>query len=284
MRSFSKFLAVVAGVAFAASLAFAANQNILGKILSVKQQKPGDTGTRKITGIGKEKSSNGTLVGNPTIPPKDPSSIDGAFLDVFANAEPGGTSSSQRFSLPHGSWTKIDDQGFKYNDPKGANGPVKSAIIKRTKSGVFLIKAKITAKNGTVDVFPPDPGDSGCVALELGPGLPSQGARYSVQFNNTGNNVTNVDGKLFKVKKPTDDSTACPQVTPTTTTSSTSAAPTTTTSSTSVTPTTTTSSTSVTPTTTTSSSTGVPPTTTTSTTLYGSPSRAFLAASADLLD
>jgi hypothetical protein len=40
----------------------------------------------------------------------------------------------------------------------------------------------------------------------------------------------------------------------------------------------------VTPTTTTSSSTGVVPTTTTSTTLYGSPSRAFLAASADLLD
>jgi hypothetical protein len=271
MRSFSKSLAVVAGLAIAASVAFAADQNILGKILSVKQ-KPGDATSRKITGIGKEKSSSGTLAGNPTIKPTDPSSIDGAFLDVFANAGAGGTSSSQRFSLPHGSWSKIDGQGFKYKDPKGTNGPVKSAIIKRTKSGVFLIKAKITAKNGTVDVFPPDPGDSGCVALELGPGLPSQGARYSVEFNNTGNNVTNVDGK-FKVKKPTDDSTACPQVTPTTTTSSTSTAPTTTTSSTSVTPTTTT-----------SSSTGVPPTTTTSTTLYGSPSRAFLAASADLLD
>ena len=265
MRSFSKFLAVVAGLAITASVAFAADQNILGKILSVKQ-KPGDATSRKITGIGKEKSSGGTLAGDPTLAPTDPSSIDGAFLDVFANAGAGGTSSSQRFSLPHGSWSKIDDQGFKYKDPKGTNGPVKGVIIKRTKSGVFLIKAKITAKNGTVDVFPPDPGDSGCVALELGPGLPSQGARYSVQFNNTGNNATNMDGKLFKVKKPTDDSTACPQITPTTTTSSTSAAPTTTTTST----------TGVVITTTTS--------TTTTTTIYGSPSRAFLAAPADLLE
>jgi hypothetical protein len=267
MRRFSKFLAVAAGLGCAASLAFAADQNILGKLLSVKQ-KPGDASTRSVKGIGREKSSGDTLVGDPTIPPTNSSSIDGAFLDVFANAGTGGTSSSQRFNLPHGSWSKIDAQGFKYKDPKGTNGPVKSAIIKRTKSGVFLIKAKITAKNGTVDVFPPDPGDSGCVALLLGPGLPSQGARYSVQFNNTGDNVTNVDGKLFKVKKPTDDSTACPQITPTTTTSSTSAAPTSTS--------TTTSTTGVVITTTTS--------TTTTTTLYGSPSRAFLAASADLLD
>jgi hypothetical protein len=266
MRRFSKFLAVVAGLAFAASLSFAAPQNIVGKLLSVKQ-KPGDASTRKITGVAKEKSSSDTLVGDPTI---SGGSIDGAFLDVFANAGPGGTSSSQRFTLPSGSWSKIDKQGFKYKDPKGTNGPVKGAIIKLTPSAVFLIKAKITAKNGTVDVFPPDPGDSGCVALLLGPGLPSQGARYSVQFNNTGDNVTNVDGKLFKVKKPTDDSTACPQITPTTTTSSTSAAPTSTSTST------TTSTTGGVITTTTS--------TTTTTTLYGSPSRAFLAASADLLD
>jgi hypothetical protein len=263
MRRFSKFLAVVAGLAFAASLSFAAPQNIVGKLLSVKQ-KPGDASTRKITGVAKEKSSSDTLVGDPTI---SGGSIDGAFLDVFANAGPGGTSSSQRFTLPSGSWSKIDKQGFKYKDPKGTNGPVKGAIIKRTPSGVFLIKAKITAKNGTVNVFPPDPGDSGCVALQLGPS-PSMGDRYSVQFNNTGDNVTNVDGKLFKVKKPTDDSTACPQITPTTTTSSTSAAPTSTS--------TTTSTTGVVITTTTS--------TTTTTTLYGSPSRAFLAASADLLD
>ena len=260
MRSFSKYLAVVVSLAFAASLAFAGNQNIIGKILLVKQ-KPGDTSTRNIKGTAKEKSSSDTLVGDPTT---QTSSVDGAILDVFANAGSGGTSSSQSYTLPHGSWSKIDNQGFKYKDPKGTNGPVKSAIIKRTKSGVFLIKVKITAKNGAVAVFPPDPGDSGCVALKL-----AAGDRYSVEFNNTGNNVTNVDGKLFKVKKPTDDSTACPQVTPTTTTSSTSAAPTTTTS-------TTTSATGVVITTTTS--------TTTTTTMYGSPSRAFLAASADLLD
>src|SRR5262249_44265397 len=95
----------------------------------------------------------------------------------------------------------------------------------------------------------------------------SAGDRYSIEFNNTGKNVTNVDGKLFKVKKPTDDSTACPQVTPTTTTSST---------------------TSAAPTTTTTSTTGVVITTTTSTTttttICGSRSGACLAAPADLLE
>src|SRR5262249_21343527 len=154
-------------------------------------------------------SSSDTLVGNPTLA-GSLASPGGALLEVFANAGTGGTSSSQSFFLPAGSWTTIGTQGFKYKDPKGANGPVKGVIIKRTKSAVFLIKVKITAKNGAVDVFPPDPGASGCVALTLRNGT-GAGDRYSVQFDPTGN-VTNVDGKLFKVKKPTDDSTACPQV------------------------------------------------------------------------
>jgi len=260
MRSFSKFLAIAAALGCAASLAFAVDQTILGKSLTVKQ-KPGDATSRKITGVGSEKGSPNTLVGDPTLS----GSSGGAILDVFAN---GANSTSQRFVLPQGNsstgkqFWNASGNGFKYKDPKGDQGPVKTVSIKASPSGKFIIKAKIAGKNGPVNVVPPNPGSTGCVALKLGQSAPA-GDRYSIDFGMT-STIKNSGDRLFKAKKPTTEAT-CPATVPTTTSS--------------------TSSTSVTPTTTTSSSTGVvPTTTTTTTTLYGSPSRAFLAASADLLD
>ena len=133
MRSFSKFLAIAAGLGCAASLAWAADQTILGKSLTVKQ-KPGDTASRKITGTGNEKGSPNTLIGNPTLS----GSAGGAILDVFAN---GANSTSQRFTLPSGTsstgkmfWVQ-SGTGFKYKDAKGDQGPVKSVIIKASPSG-----------------------------------------------------------------------------------------------------------------------------------------------------
>jgi hypothetical protein len=261
MRSFSKFLAVAVGLGCAASLAFATEQTILGKSLTVKQ-KPGggDAASRKITGSGKEKNGSGTLVGDPTLS----GSAGGAILQVFAN---GASSTAQTFTLPQGTsstgkqfWS-ASGTGFKYKDPKGDQGAVKSVSIKLSPSGSFSIKVKIAGKNGPVNVVPPNPGATGCLALKLGQAA-GAGDRYSVDFGVT-SQIKNSGDKLFKAKKPTLPG-ICPTVTPTTTTST---------------------STSVTPTTTTSSTTGVvPTTTTTTTTLYGSPSRAFLAASADLLD
>jgi hypothetical protein len=258
MRSFSKFLAVAVGLGCAASLAFAAEQTILGKSFTVKQ-KPGDATSRKITGSGKEKGSPNTLVGNPTLA----GSAGGAILQVFAN---GANSSAQTFVLPQGTgstgkafWSQ-SGTGFKYKDSKGDQGAVKSVSIKLSPSGSFSIKVKIAGKNGPVNVVPPNPGATGCLALKLGQAS-GAGDRYSVDFGVT-SQIKNSADKLFKAKKPTVEA-QCPTVTPTTTTST---------------------STSVTPTTTSSSTTGVVPTTTTSTTLYGSPSRAFLATSADLLD
>jgi hypothetical protein len=261
MRSFSKFLAVAAGLGCAASLAFAAEQTILGKSLTVKQ-KPGDTTSRKISGSANEKNSPNTLVGNPTLS----GSAGGAILQVFAN---GAMSTAQTFTLPQGTgstgkqfWSQSGN-GFKYKDPTGDQGPVKSVSIKATPSGKFSIKAKVSAKHGTVNVVPPNPGISGCLALDLGISPLALGDRYSVQFG-PDSQIKNSADKLFKAKKPSLEG-ICPSTTPTTTSSTTSTA--------------------VTPTTTTSSTSGsVPTTTTTSTTLYGSPSRAFLAASADLLD
>jgi hypothetical protein len=270
MRNFSKFLALAAGLGCAASLAFAADQSILGKSFLVKQN-PSNPATRKIVGSGKEKNSSATFFGNPTLS----GSAGGAILQIFAQ---GATSTAQTFILTSGNapstgkpfWTGDQSKGFKYKDPKGDNGPVSGASIKKTANGTFSISAKISAKHGTVNVVPPNPGSAGCLALKLGI-LPAVGDRYNVAFGppftpaDSSLKLKNNVDKSFKATKPSQKG-VCPTSTPTTTTSTTSAAPTTTTTST----------TGVVPTTTTS--------TTTTTTLYGSPSRAFLAASADLLD
>ncbi len=256
MRNFSKFLAAAAGIACAATLAFSAEQTILGKSLSIKDPKPGvDATKRKIATSGKEKASSNTLMGNPTLA----GSAGGAILQVFAF---GASSSNQVFVLNQGTsstgkpfWSAAGTTGFKYKDGKGDQGPVKSVSVKRSPSGQFSIKVKIAAKGGPVTVVPPNPGTSGCVALKLGIAA-GAGDRYSLQFG-PDSDIKNSGAKLFKAKKPTLEG-VCPGGGPTTTTTTT--------------------------TTTTPTTTSTPTTTTTTTTLYGSPSRAFLATPIDLLD
>ena len=255
MREFSKLAALAGGIAFAASLAYAADQTILGKSLTVKNP-TGDNAQRFIKGSGKEKGSSGTLTGDPTLS----GTAGGAFLDIFAN---GTHPSQQRFPLPQGTsstskpfWTK-SGSAFKYKDAKGDQGPVKSLIIKSTANGLFSIKAKLTGKNGTINVVPPDSGTDGCLALKIGMGSLATGDRYSVKFGPE-SKIKNSDGRVFSAKKPTAEG-VCPTVTPTTTTTTTTAAPTTTTTSTAA-------------------------STTTTTSMYGSPSRAFLEKVESLLD
>src|SRR5262249_1250536 len=147
MRNFSKLLAVAAGLGCAASLAFAAEQTILGKSFTVKQ-KPGDVTSRKITGVGKEKNSGTGLVGDPTLA----GDLGGAILQVFAK---GANSSAQQFTLPQGTgssgkpfWSGDTTKGFKYKDPTGdqpGNAAVRAVSIKATPSGAFSIKVKIAA-------------------------------------------------------------------------------------------------------------------------------------------
>jgi hypothetical protein len=246
MREISKLVALAGGVALAAGLVYAADQTILGKSLTVKDPTAGsDAKRRSIKGAAKEKGSSAPLNGNPTLA----NSAGGAILDIFAF---GTNPTQQSFPLPQGTsstgkpfWSAIgNNKGFKYKDLAGDQGPVKSLIIKKSPSGAFSIKAKLTGKHGTISVIPPNTGTGGCMAVKLGTGG-GAGDRYSVDFR-TGN-VKNVDAKLFSVKKPTAKA-VCPVVSPTTST-----------------------------TTTTTSS-------TTTTTHYGSPSRAFLQPVGDLLD
>src|SRR5262249_5685504 len=145
------------------------------------KQKPGDATSRKVTGVAREKNAPDTLVGDPT----KAGSAGGAILQVVAL---GPNSSNQCFILPQGTcggkpcWKAAGSTGFKYKDPKGDQGPVKSVSIKRSPSGSFSIKAKVSGKHGTVLVVPPNPGTQGSIALDLGIGPSQEGDRYSVQF------------------------------------------------------------------------------------------------------
>jgi hypothetical protein len=257
MREISKLVALAGGIAFAASLAHAADQTILGKSLTVKDPTAGvDATKRSIKGSAKEKGSSNPLVGDPTLA----GSAGGALLDIFAN---GTHSTAQEFPLPQNVsstgkpfWSAIGSNGFKYKDNKGEQGPVKSVVVKKSANGSFSIKVKLSGKNGPINVIPPNPGLSGCMALKLGTSA-SAGDRYSVQFG-TESKIKNVDGKVFSAKKPTLEG-ICPLVVATTSTTTTTVA-------------------------TSSSTTSTHASTTTTTSLYGSPSRAFLEKVEGLLD
>ena len=215
MRKISRFIIGPAALlALAGSLAFAADQTILGRTLTVKN--PGDPAKRKVTGVGKEKASPNTIVGNPT--------VSGADLRVIAN---GTTPTDQTFALPQGTsssgkpfWTASGSTGFKYRDSLGDQGPVKSVKIKKSNSGTFSIKGLVSAKNGAVSVVPPNPGTDGFVTLSI-----IGGDRYCVQYGPE-SQIKNKGTKLFRAKKPLAE--GCPADATTTTTTTTSSTTTTT--------------------------------------------------------
>ena len=120
-------------------------------------------------------------------------------MTVTAN---GASPSSETYPLPAGTstrakpfWTGDAVKGFKYGDPNGENGPVKSGRLK-LRNGVFQIKVVVDGKLGPVDVVPPDPGTDGCAVFTI-----LGGDSYSVQF--ASGHVTNKGTMLFKVAKPT---------------------------------------------------------------------------------
>jgi hypothetical protein len=194
---------ILVSLLLATTLAYAADQTILGTQLVVKN--PGAPEKRSLTGNAKETASSNTLVGDPT--------AGGATLTVSAE---GTSPSEQVFALPQGTstkgkqfWSGDPANGFKYKDADGENGAVKQAQIKKSPKGVFTIKFKATGKIGTVSVLPPNDGDGGCILLALG-----GGDSYNVRFAPGDGEVSNNGATLFKVKKPTSEGT-CPTSTPT---------------------------------------------------------------------
>jgi hypothetical protein len=77
-------------------------------------------------------------------------------------------------------WTATGTSGFKFKDSTGEQGAVKTAQIKLSPGGVFLLKVVLQGKTGPLDIVPPGPGTSGCMAFQIG--QDGSGERYSVQF------------------------------------------------------------------------------------------------------
>src|SRR5262245_52919935 len=166
------------------TLAYTADQTILGKSFSVKDPEPGvDVTKRKVSAVGREFSSPNTVIGDPT--------VDGATVEIIAN---GTSPSSQIFTLPAAGWkrapAKLTDplQGYTYKDPNpGLLGPVKSAVIKQPSSPTkpFSLKVSIKGANGPgpqphITVLPPNLGTDGAVIFTLG-----TGDRYCMTFGGT---------------------------------------------------------------------------------------------------
>jgi hypothetical protein len=199
-----------------ASLAYAADQTILGNSITVKN--PSTLDKRKIILKGKEKASPNTVVGNPVVA--------GGSIQLTLN---GGTPSVMTWLLPQGTsgitgkqfWSGDATKGFKYKDPKGENGlgQVKTAQIKKSASGAFTIKAIIQGKVNQLPPIPPppNPGTSSCGALIL-----NGGDSYSIAFKVADGIITNKDGTLYKHKKVTLQESCFAPVTTTTTSTTTS--------------------------------------------------------------
>jgi hypothetical protein len=188
----------------------AADQTVLGRQEQVKNP-TGDAQRRRLLGQAKERTSDNTIVGDPT--------INGAVLTFFAT---GTTSTSQDFTLPAGGWRAIRG-GFKYRDSAGAFSAITSAQIQLTPRGTFAIKAKAVGKNGLITVVPPNPGTGGCVRLAI-----VNGDTYHALFG-AGSQIRRNDARVFVVKKPTTQG-FCPASGTTTTTTTATATSTTATS------------------------------------------------------
>lgn len=187
--------------------ASAADQTVLGQTLTVKD--PGPPEKRAVTVKAKETATDATLVGDPVAA--------GAAVTVTLD---GPTPSSATYTLPAGTsgvtgkpfWSGDATKGFSYRDPKGENGPVKAAQVKR-RGTTFQLSVAIQGKLGPVALVPPGTG-TGCVLLTLG-----GGDSYSVAFLN-GGKITS-SPTLFKYSKPESEASCVPTTTTTTTTSTT---------------------------------------------------------------
>ncbi len=168
----------------------AATKGILGSSFQVKN--PGAAVQRRIVGRARERSSPDAVVGDPR--------VDGASLRVIIT---GGTDADETFDLPMGGWTAVGPLGYRYSN-RYQGGPVRSALIKRTPSGTFLIKVLLTGRDAPLPIVPPNPGDQGGFILRL-----TGGDSYCVAFGGAaGGTEVQDDASRWLVRRPTTE--ACP--------------------------------------------------------------------------
>jgi hypothetical protein len=198
---------------------------VLGRALLVKDPKfagnPGgtDPDMRGVTVLAKESNSPDGIIGDPL--------LNGATITLIAN---GTMPSQQTIVIPPGEkaagpnhgWKRIKggfvSGGFKWANPTAtgtAGIPIKTALIKRTGGGTFLLKVSLKGSlTGDVDIEPPKPGTDGGLIFEING---DDGWTYCVTFGGAaGGEVSNLPtsgatqfAKTFKVVSPTTEA-GCP--------------------------------------------------------------------------
>lgn len=130
----------------------AAESGVPTKLLLVKDP-PSGPGARKIVWKVKHRDADDeiSIVGDPI--------ANGATLRIVMSVsahcsnppcDTGG--GDQCVVMPASGWSPISSIGFKYRDPSFANGPVKVASIKKTPSGIVLVKAVIEGAGIAIDL------------------------------------------------------------------------------------------------------------------------------------
>jgi hypothetical protein len=124
------------------------------KLILVKNPTSGPT-ARTIVWKAREKPSTNTVVGDPTLA--------GAKLRIVL--APGG---DQCVTMPSTGWTALGTIGFRYKDSTLANGPARTASIKKKSSGIFQIQAILVGSG--ITVVPGNPMADYATNLKLGSG------------------------------------------------------------------------------------------------------------------
>jgi hypothetical protein len=139
MMHTARAIAIVAVVGLGAVAVHAADQMKPTKLFFVTNPSA-DAAKRRLLFSSKEGASSNTVVGDPT--------ISGAKLRISVR---GGA--EQCFDMPASGWAAIGPLGFRYKDFDGP-GAVTAASIKKTPSGVFTIKLRVSGRTGSLDVVP----------------------------------------------------------------------------------------------------------------------------------
>jgi hypothetical protein len=165
---------------------------VQAKRLTVKDSRPNVDETQRRLILLAKRSGAPALTGNPV--------ADGASLTITLS---GVLPTEQTFSLPSSGWDALP-VGYRYIDSGGANGPIKSVLLKRTSGGTMTLKVTALGRNGLVNLVPPNTGTSGRAILVTGTN------RYCTTMGGAaGGTVIQNDEKLFKAKNAT-ASVVCP--------------------------------------------------------------------------
>jgi hypothetical protein len=155
------------------------------KLLSVRN--PSDPAHRRVNYSAKSFPHTFNYLWNPL--------SGGATLNVKIDSQ------TQCFFMPPILWT-TRSSAYRYSDPGGIYGPVKSALIKQAGSGGVQTKVVITGKNGGVAIVPPNPGMVGYTNFKVG-------GAGSYCTTTAGGTIKPNDARTFKAKNPSAVPPAC---------------------------------------------------------------------------